>query len=260
MTLAGIRFVNSRSENRHATEFAPCSRSGEQRTDQQTPSTRSRKRQAGRRRPRRSAAIPLVLDTMARRASVPAIVLADSLGYPALAGLGLFRRVLCCGESTRSPGWRTWPVARAAFSPARPGAVSFNLGWFPPTALALLDWLLGSIDDDAVLGGNGVVAPRPARLRQCYSHGPALGALYVDRPHWPGLVFLRLGDSAPGNGLSGYFPLPAPGRPAVSAAPTARRGHLAVSLVDFPNHARRGADQAAWRSLLAGLDLPVLPL
>src|SRR5260221_9980430 len=197
---------------------------------------------------------------MARRAGLPPIALADSVCDPPLAGLGLFRRVLCRGESARSPRWRTWPFARDTFSPARPDPVPLDLGWVPPTAHALLDWLLGSFDGDSFLGGNRVVAPRAARLRQCYPHGRALGALHVVRAHWPGLVFLRVGNSTSGNGLSGYFPLPAPGRPAVSAAPTAQRCHLVVSLADLPNHAWRGADQAARRSLLAGPDLPVLPL
>src|SRR5438309_118498 len=214
-----MSLASERSRNRHATEFAPCSRSGEQRTEQQPPSARSRNRRVRRHRPKRGAAIALFLDAMARRAGLPAIVLADSVCDPPLAGVGLFRRVLCRGESARSPRWRTWPFARATFSPARPGPVPLDLGWSPPTAHTLLDRLLGSFDGDSVLGGNGAVAPRPARLRQCYPHGRALGALHVVRAHWPGLVFLRVGNSASGNGLSGYFPLPAPGRTAVSAAP-----------------------------------------
>ena len=89
----------------------------------------------------------------------------------------------------------------------------------------------------------------------------ALWALYtVDRQRRAALVRLRLGDPAARDRLPRHLPLPAARRPSVSAPRAAARGDLAVSLAHLSHHARRGADQAARRPVLARPDLPRLPL
>src|SRR5262249_15079122 len=78
-----------------------------------------------------------------------------------------------------------------------------------------------------------------------------LGAIHVVRPRGAGVVRLRVGDSAPRNGLPGDLPLPPPRRAAFRATRSAHRDHLALPLAHLPHHGGRSAHQAPRRLVLA---------
>ncbi len=190
----------------------------------------------------------------------PTLLLAYSFHHPEAAWAGVLCGVSFVGTADPALDRKPRPAACGFVPPPGRKVPRFPTERLPSISEYFLDQLLRSFLVGDELGGCGVVGCVVAGLRQWGAVDCSLGNLSLVRPHWPGLVFLRVGDSVAGDRISRCVSLPLTRWPSVPKTAATSSRDLAVPLVDFQSHARGRLDQASWRFLLAGPDLSLLPL
>src|ERR1051325_8213636 len=145
-------------------------------------------------------------------------LLAHALRSVEAAGPGLLRRVPRRSSADRGVDRPQWIVACRALPQCGGRSLRLALRRVSPDAQRVLVWHFGQRAFSRRVERRGALRDCPLWLRERGPARGAVGALHVLRPRGAALVFVRVGDSAFGDGLPCDLPVPAARRTAVPAA------------------------------------------